>query len=232
MFILGTICARMGSKGIPHKNVKLLNGKPLIVYTIECAEISRAFSELVVSTDDQEVVAIAREYDLPVLSRPAILATDTASKWDVFKHIAGKFEPDILVDLDIGCPFRSPEDITDCIQLLKSNDVDVMMTAYPAERNPYFNMVTIGDKYNYADIVVHESGNEFDFDPITRRQDAPEVFSLSPSVIAFRAEALQKYGHWSQSRMMIHIIPRARALDLDTPDDFQYAEWLMSRKDR
>jgi N-acylneuraminate cytidylyltransferase/CMP-N,N'-diacetyllegionaminic acid synthase len=222
MFILGTICARLGSKGIPHKNTKLLGGKPLAVYTIECAQKTRAFDELVVSTDDPEVVAIAREREIPVLPRPAVLATDTASKWDVFRHIAGKFEPGIMVDLDIGCPFRSPEDITDCIQLLKANDADVVMTAYPAERNPYFNMVGKDGK-----IVCRDPF----YAPFIRRQDAPEVFSLSPSVIAFRVEALQKYCHWSQSRMMIHVIPRARALDIDTPDDFEYAEWLMSRHD-
>jgi CMP-N,N'-diacetyllegionaminic acid synthase len=228
MFILGTICARLGSKGIPHKNTKLLGGKPLITYTIECAQKTRAFDELVVSTDDPEILAIAREREIPVLPRPAVLATDTASKWDVFRHIAGKFEPDILVDLDIGCPFRDPLDITDCIQLLKANDADTVMTAYEAERNPYFNMVELALLDNNRAYVVEYQEDNI----ITRRQDAPEVFSLSPSVIAFRAEALQKYCHWSQSRMMIHVIPRTRALDIDTPDDFEYAEWLMSRKDR
>jgi CMP-N,N'-diacetyllegionaminic acid synthase len=231
MFILGTICARLGSKGIPHKNTKLLGGKPLAVYTIECAQKTRAFDELVVSTDDPEVIAIAREREIPVLPRPAVLATDTASKWDVFKHIAGKFEPNILVDLDIGCPFRSPEDITDCIQLLKANDADVVMTAYPAERNPYFNMVEIYRPGGYVAPCEWWTMQEKKMPPITRRQDAPEVFSLSPSVVAIRVGALHKYSHWSQSELLIHVISRARALDIDTPDDFEYAEWLVSRHD-
>jgi CMP-N,N'-diacetyllegionaminic acid synthase len=229
MYILGTICARGGSKGIPHKNMQRLGGKPLIAHTLECSLQCAALNEIVVSTDDKQIAAVAREYDFPVLNRPPELATDTASKWDVFRQIAGIYKPDILVDLDTGCPFREPDDITDCLRKLRMElDTDVVATAYEAERNPYFNMVqedidgfTRISKFLYRSFLVNQV--------ITRRQDAPPVWSLSPSVFAIRAYALTKYEHWSQTRMQIHVIPRARALDIDTPDDWDYAEWLMSK---
>lgn len=225
MFILGCICARGGSKGIPHKNIKPLAGKPLMAYTIECAVKARAFRELVVSTDDEAIAAIAGEYGVPVLPRPPYLATDTASKWDVFRHIASQLEPDVLVDLDVGCPMREPEDIMGCIKLLRNGDADVVATAYEAERNPYFNMVEGGNERGGWHVIGDN------YLGITRRQDAPLVYSLSPSVFAIRARALDLYPHWSLSLLQLHIIPRARALDIDTLDDFEYAEWKMSRKD-
>jgi CMP-N,N'-diacetyllegionaminic acid synthase len=230
MFILGLVAARSGSKGIPHKNIKLLGNKPLVAHTIECAMQARCFTELVVSTDDEEVAAIVRGYEIPVIARPAVLATDTASKWDVFKHIVQKIECDILVDLDTGCPFREPEDITDTLRILRMGEADCVMTAYEAERNPYFNMVEKVVTENYRLVKLSYNGS-FDFQVITRRQDAPKVYSLSPSVLAIRAGAQTKFSHWSQSNMSIHVIPRLRALDIDTPDDWDMAEWLMSRKD-
>lgn len=227
MFILGTICARGGSKGIPHKNIKRLGGKPLIVHTLECSLKCADLNEIVVSTDDKQIAAIAREYDFPVLQRPPELATDTASKWDVFRQIAGIYHPDILVDLDTGCPFRSPEDISGCIQLLKDSEADVVATAYEAERNPYFNMVmqeAEGTMRLVSDFIM--GGMKI----ITRRQDAPPVWNLSPSVFAIRVSALTKYEHWSRSKMQIYAVPRARALDIDTEDDWTYAEYLIGRK--
>lgn len=230
MFILGTICARGGSKGIPHKNIKRLGGKPLIVHTLECSLKCADLNEIVVSTDDKQIAAIAREYDFPVLQRPPELATDTASKWDVFRQIAGIYHPDILVDLDTGCPFRSPEDISGCIQLLNTSEDDlfygVVMTAYEAERSPFFNMVVKRGFFNPAYCVVDGDIEK----PITRRQDAPPVYSLSPSVVAIQASNLKMYNHWSQCRLGIYTVPRSRALDIDTEDDWTYAEYLIGRK--
>jgi CMP-N,N'-diacetyllegionaminic acid synthase len=224
MIILGTICTRKGSKGIPGKNMRRLGATPLVAYTIECAMRSHAFNEIVVSTDDKQVAIVAREYQLPVMVRPPHLATDTASKWDVFRHIAGEIDCDILVDMDTGCPFREPEDITDCLRKLRMElDTDVVATAYEAERNPYFNMVEEREGYYELTGIVSPPA-------ITRRQDAPQVYSLSPSVFAIRRKALDKYEHWSQSKMQVCVIPRARALDIDTEDDWLYAEYLLKRK--
>ena len=220
MKILTVICARAGSKGVPRKNLKLLDGTPLIRHTYLQAFKNGVIENLVVSTDDIEIANLF----VPsiVQMRPAALATDTASKWDVFRYIA-ECNPgyDAIVDLDTGCPLRAPEDITDCIEKLKTG-YDVVVTAYEADRNPYFNMVRVTDGR------AHICG-EISNDVIANRQDAPKVFSLSPSVFAIRTEALFKWSHWSRSNLGIVEIPRKRGIDIDTLDDFEYVEYLMRK---
>src|SRR5258706_14759961 len=93
MFILGTICCRGGSKGIPGKNTRLLNGKPLIAYTIEAAQQSNYLDDLIISTDDNKTAAIAKQYGAKVpFMRPPEIASDTASKQDVFIHALETYE--------------------------------------------------------------------------------------------------------------------------------------------
>jgi len=227
LYILGAICARGGSKGVPRKNIRPLHGKPLIAYTIECANACPDLSRVVVSTDDFEIAEVARLYhaDVPFM-RPNHLAQDESSKWDVFIHLVETLERmdnrrvDVLVDLDIGVPLRKPEDISLCIQQLVKTDADVVVTAYEPERNPYFNMVEVG-KDGLARISKPMDP------PITRRQAAPVVYGLSPAVYAVRREALWQYSHWSQSSMRISLIPRTRAVDIDSELDFSFVEYLM-----
>ena len=231
--ILGTICARGGSKGVPRKAMREMAGWPLIYHTMWNALKCKTLDDVVLSTDDKEIA----RYCAPTIfaqMRPAELATDTASKWDVFRYIAkqNNLQPDdILVDLDIGCPLRAPEDITACVEKLQASATkwwpvyDVVATAYESDRNPYFNMVE-GDDYNHYVVGDGEYKQE-----ITRRQDAPHVWSLSPAVFAISVRALFEYSHWSMvDRMGIVVIPRERAWDIDTPLDFEVVEFLMRRK--
>ena len=232
MKILGTVCARAGSKGVPRKNLKELCGTSLMSITVRQALSNWNFSNVVISTEDSQIAnegrKVCQDYRFAEIQmRPAALATDTASKWDVFRYIA-ECNPgyDAIVDLDTGCPLRAPEDITDCIEKLKTG-YDVVVTAYEAERNPYFNMVRVSD--NGRAWVVNNYG-EYQNEPVTNRQAAPKVYSLSPSVFAIRTEALFNWKHWSQSNLGIVEIPRKRGIDIDTIEDFEYVEYLM-RKD-
>ena len=229
--ILGAICARGGSKGVPRKNLRLLGGRPLIAHTIACAQACPSLSNIVVSTDDEAIASVAREYgaDVPFI-RPSHLAQDNSSKWDVFRHLVDAWEQltgrrvSVLVDLDTGVPLRIPADITGCLDQLAANDVDVVVTAYEAERNPYFNMVEL-DEAGLARIVSRPAT------PITSRQMAPRVFSLSPAVYAIRREALWTYDHWSRARVNVHVIPRERAVDIDVEADFRFIEYLMHTRE-
>lgn len=231
--ILGTICARSGSKGIPGKNLRPLMGHPLILHTMMQAWECKVFDKLIVSTDDKTIAALAEAHNIEVQMRPPELATDTASKWDVFRYIAEQSPCDILVDLDVGCPLRAPEDITDCLRKLRTEEYDVVATAYEAERNPYFNMVQSLKAFHGAFYTVHDAITFGDYSPtpikpITRRQDAPMVYSLSPAVFAIKVNALG-YSHWSDTILGIHIIPRERAWDIDNELDFEIVEFLMGR---
>ncbi len=224
--IVASICARGGSKGVPRKNLKKLNGIPLVGLAIECARNASIFDSIVVSTDDQEIAEIGRAYgaEVPFL-RPDHLATDDSSKWMVFRHLVEEWEQssgtrvDVLVDLDVGVPLRSPDDVRGAVSTLLGGDADVVNTAYEPERNPYFNMVEL-DGNGYAHISKRPEV------PIVARQQAPAVYSLSPSAIAMRRNALWDYEHWSQAKLKVYVVPRERAVDVDTALDFQFVEFL------
>lgn len=225
--VLGAICARGGSKGVPRKNLRPLAGRPLIAHTIACGLACTSLDELVVSTDDVEIARVAESLGARVpFLRPEALAQDDSSKWDVFRHLVDTWERvtqrtvDVLVDLDTGVPLREPDDIEQCLALLHGSGADVVVTACEPERNPYFNMV---EQTPDGTVRVVKPLDR----PVTNRQAAPAVFSLSPAVFAIRADALRRFTHWSQARMRVHVVPRERAVDIDTPFDFQLVEFLM-----
>ena len=229
--ILATICCRGGSKGVPGKNIKLLKGKPLIAYTIEAAKGSSLIDELIISTDDDKIAAVAKQCGSNVpFMRPNDLATDTASKWPVFIHAVEAYERltgktvEYLVDLDVTVPLKTAQDIDGAIRLAMNNtDTDVVITGYEPERNPYFNMMEVKEN-GFAEIV--KMGEK----PIVRRQDAPQVYSLTPAAYVVRKSALYEFEHWSKAKCRIHPIPRERAIDIDTEIDFKIVEFLMENK--
>lgn len=229
--ILATICCRGGSKGVPGKNIRLLCGKPLIAYTIESAKASTLIDDLIISTDDDNIAVIAKQFGASVpFMRPANLASDSASKWPVFIHAVETYEKltgktvDYLVDVDVTVPLKTAKDIDGAIQLaLQNPDTDVVITGYEPERNPYFNMMEIGED-GYAEIV--KKGVK----PIVRRQDAPQVYSLTPAAYVVKKSALYNFEHWSKAKCKIFPIPRERAIDIDTEIDFKIVEFLMRNK--
>jgi N-acylneuraminate cytidylyltransferase/CMP-N,N'-diacetyllegionaminic acid synthase len=226
--ILATICCRGGSKGVPGKNIKHLHGKPLIAYTIETANKSTLINNLIISTDDDSIAEVAKQFGAKVpFMRPADLATDASSKWPVFVHAVEEYEKltgdtvEYFVDLDVTVPLKSAEDIDGAIKKAIDNpSVDVVITGYEPERNPYFNMMEVR-KDGLAEIVKKTEV------PIVRRQDAPKVYSLTPAAYVIKKSALYAYEHWSKAKCMIHEIPRERAVDIDTEIDFKIVEFLM-----
>lgn len=228
--ILATVCMRGGSKGVAGKNFKDLLGKPLLSYTLECAAKSELLDDLVVSSDSQKILELSSAY-LPkdkLFDRKKELATDGASKWDVFKDLVLEYEARTgdtvtrLVDLDVTVPRRLPVHIDQCIALSKDQDAEVVITGYEPERNPYFNMMEQGSDGYYR--IVKKLNK-----PIVSRQDAPKVYSLTPAVYVVKRETLFKVDHWSNANCVIHPIPRALAIDIDTEDDFDLVEYLMKK---
>lgn len=229
--ILATICCRGGSKGVPSKNIRLLNGVPLIGHTINQAIKSERIDDLIISTDSPEIAETAKKFGAKVpFLRPDDLATDTASKWPVFIHALEFYEKEFgqeveyLVDLDVTVPLKESFDIDAAIALaLSRKDVDVVITGYEPERNPYFNMMEISEE-GYAEIVKKSQK------PIVRRQDAPVVYSLSPAAYVVKKSALYNFEHWSKAKCLISPMPRDRAIDIDTEFDFSLVEFILSKK--
>jgi N-acylneuraminate cytidylyltransferase/CMP-N,N'-diacetyllegionaminic acid synthase len=227
--ILATICCRGGSKGVPGKNIRPLNGIPLIAHTIKSALACNLIDDLIISTDSEEIASIAKQYGAKVLfMRPPELATDTSSKWPVFIHAVESYEKitgnvvDLLVDLDVTVPLKTPEDIDNAIKMsLDDENAEVIITGYEPERNPYFNMMEILPN-GYAEIVKKSDK------PIVRRQDAPLIFSLTPAAYVIKKPAIYKFDHWSQAICKISPMPRERAIDIDTEYDFKLIEIIMN----
>jgi CMP-N,N'-diacetyllegionaminic acid synthase len=216
---------------VKSKNIKPLFGKSLLGYTVETAFKCKFLNDVVVSTDSMEIEDAARQYGIKeFIQRPAELASDTASKWQVFIHTAESFERmhktnvDYLVDMDVTVPLKTNEDIDGAIQLaLNNSDTDVVITGYEPERNPYFNMMEIDDA-GLAHIVKQPHK------PIVRRQDAPLVYSLTPAAYVIKKQALYDYEHWSKAKCRIYPIPRTRAVDIDTELDFKMVEFLINHQ--
>lgn len=135
--ILGLIPARGGSKGVPGKNIKLIHGRPLIVWSIEKGLKSKRIDKLVVSTDSEEIAKIAKEAGAEVLMRPAELATDTASTQDVMVHALQHYPADTLVLLQPTSPYRSEGLIDDCIEEFFQDNLDSLATGFICDYKEY-----------------------------------------------------------------------------------------------
>jgi len=227
--VLATICARGGSKGVRGKNVRVLHGKPLVQYTLECVQRSTQVDRFVVSTDSDEIAGIVRGlgYEVPYM-RPAHLASDAAAKIDAIRHVTefveetDGFFPDIVVDLDIGVPLRDPADVNRAIDALWQDDaMEAVVTAYRSERSPYFNMVEQQPDGYYA--VVNKMTP-----PLVRRQDAPTVYSLTPAVFGWKRDKMH-LTHLYEGRWGIVEMPAERSIDIDTEFEFQLVDRLMGR---
>lgn len=213
---------------MPKKNIRPLCGKPLIAYTIETALHCKALDRVVVSTDDPEIRAVALRYgaEAPFL-RPGDLATDTASKWLVWRHLVTVLEKtegyrcDILVDLDPTAPLRTVSDVESCLHVLVAEGADIVVSLCEAPKNPYFNLV----EYHGDVLRLSKEPNR----PIACRQDAPPVFALNASIyVMWRSFLMERDGLFS-GRAKGFVMPPERSIDIDREIDFEFVEFLLRR---
>jgi CMP-N-acetylneuraminic acid synthetase len=214
MKILITICARGGSKGIPGKNIKPINGIPLIIYTINTAKLFsnlyRLESEIAISTDDK---------------RPLNLSTDTSGKNDtiydllIFQEKLKGLKYDYILDLDVTSPLRTIDDLSQAFESLQNNENALnIFSVNRASKNPYFNMVEQKEDGYY------ELSKKGEF---LTRQSAKPVFELNASFyfykrIFFESESRTVINSYSLIYEMKHI-----CFDLDHPIDFEFMTYLI-----
>lgn len=228
--VLCTICARGGSKGVKNKNIKELDGKPLIAYTIEQAKASGLFEHIVISTDSDDIATIAKAYGAEVFfKRSDEMSNDTAGKLDVIKDAFVRSEAyygkeyDYLVDLDATAPLRSVDDIKNAFaQFLQENN-DNLITAMPSRRSPYFNLVEVS-----VDGKVTLS-KKLD-GSIVRRQDAPKSYDMNASIYIWKREVLLGQKSLFLEKTGLYVMPEERSIDIDTELDFEFVEFLMRKR--
>ena len=228
--VLGLIPARGGSKGIPRKNVKPLCGKPLIAYTIEAALRSRLLTEVMVSSDDDEVIAIAKDFGAMVpFKRPAELATDRASQLDVIRHAVSTLEQsghgpyDALVLLQPTTPLRLAEDIDDAIEKLITTNVDCVFSVCLASELPHYMYILDGDRPR---ALLNNGKIE------TRRQDYEEIYIRNGAVYAVRKNTVFDYDNIYGADFRTIEMPWNRSVNIDSHTDWELAHFLAERADR
>lgn len=229
---VGLIPARGGSKGIPRKNLRILNGIPLVAHAIRAARNSKLIDRVLVSSDDPEIIAISNDNgaETPFI-RPSELSSDDSPEWLTWKHtleFLQNSEPACNVKA-LACipptsPMRSPNDIDVCIQTLLDTDADIVITVTPSSRNPYFNMIEISNE-GYVKLANPN------YHTIYRRQDAPQVFDITTVAYAVRPEFIRSAESMFDGKIRSIEIPRERALDIDTELDLQFAEFLIQNND-
>lgn len=231
MAILITICARGGSKGIPGKNIKKLNGIPLIAYTIKVAKAFAALHDAIIalSTDDEEIKKVAAEYGVDSdYARPADLATDTAGKVAAIKDLVFYQENkrqttfDYVVDLDVTSPLRTLDDLNRAFELLKSDSESyILFSVSKPGRNPYFNMVEKQANGYYGLCKT--------LDTVTlSRQTAPQVYDVNGSFYFYTRKFFNlDFKSVLTDKTLVYLVEHI-CFDLDHPIDFEFMEYLVA----
>lgn len=226
-----TICARGGSKGVKNKNLRELLGKPLIAHSILQAKESGLFDVIAVSSDNDEILAIAKEYGANyIVKRPNELATDTAAKLPVIQHCVMEVEQkskvtfDFLVDIDATSPLRTVDDLKNSLVMLQQhNEAQNLITAAPARRSPYFNLIEETET-GFVQLCKPLSNQ------IVRRQDAPKTYDMNASIYIWKREAFFMCESVFTEKTLLYVMPEERSQDIDSELDFEIVELLAKKR--
>lgn len=220
--IIAFIFARGGSKGLKRKNVLEIGGLPLIAHSILLAKKIQRVQKVFVSTEDDEIKRIAYDFGAEVISRPRTLASDQAAELDAWKHaIRYLFDKgeifDVFLSLPSTSPLRNECDINTCLDTL-AEDTDLVITATPSSRNPFFNMVT--RKENGDSKIVLSEAN------YAHRQESPDVFDITTVAYVSRPEFILNCKNIFEGIVKSVLVPKQRAVDIDDSLDFKIAKLL------
>jgi len=227
---LCTICARGGSKGVKNKNIKELQGVPLIAYSIKLALDSNLFDCVAVSSDSDAILETATTYGAQLaIKRPAELATDKAGKLDAMVHALRFCEQfanckyDFYVDLDATSPLRQMDDLKLSIEILEQSGCSNVLTAAEARRSPYFNLLE-----QFADNSVGLS-KKFEKE-ILRRQDSPKCFDMNASIYAWDRNKFIDNPSVFYPDTKLMVMPAVRSVDIDEELDWIIVETILKNQ--
>ncbi len=219
------IPARGGSRGLPGKNIKMLLGKPMIAYTIEAAQKSKYVSEIIVSTDSEEIAEIATKYGAkcPFL-RPKELASDESLAIETYKYVVNRLNSEggkikEFVVLQPTSPLRQHTDIDNAIELFYEKKADSVVS-YTPEKHPIAWHKYLGEENKFIDIFQSE---------IKNRQDYKTSYYPNGAVYVFKFEII-KEGKYYTDNSYAYIMDYDRSVDIDTIEDFELVEFLLKNK--
>ena len=214
------ITARGGSKGLPRKNIKSLNGKSLILYTVEAARNVASDDDILVSTDSAEIISIVEQSGLKVpFIRPAELATDTTGHHEVIEHAVDEMKKkgcsyETVVLLQPTSPFREAKHIKEALALFDES-CDMVASVKQTKDNPFFSQFIEDDKGFLVPFVERR---------VNRRQDCPSVFNYNGAIYIFRSNRINNARLHELDRVRGYVMDEVSSIDIDTKFDWMVAE--------
>lgn len=229
---LAIIPARGGSKGIPRKNLTPYLGRPLVAHSISHGLAAMTVQRVVVSTDDDEIAAVARAAGAEVpFMRPAELAGDEVLDWPVFHHVLTEldrregYRPDLVVHLRPTTPHREPAWIDEAVELLWSRpEADSVRSVSPPDQHPY-RIFRIDEHGMLEPVMKHEHPTPY----LLRRQDLPTMYHYNCVLDVTRASTIEKLRSMTGAAMLPYVMRRDDVVDIDAPRDLVIAEALFGR---
>jgi CMP-N,N'-diacetyllegionaminic acid synthase len=224
--ILAIIPARSGSKGLKNKNIKKINGKPMINYTVEAALKSEIFSNVIVSTDSQEYAEIAKKDGAEVpFVRPKKISTDEATTTDVILHAISEMEKrngryDYFMLLQPTSPLRTAKNIKQAYSLLKEKNANAVVSVCETEHNPLWSNTL--DESLSLDNFINKRQDK-------RRQELPTYYRLNGAIYLAKVSYYMKHNNFYFNRSCAYIMNKRESIDVDDMIDFRLAEILMNK---
>lgn len=224
--ILGLIPARGGSKGVLRKNIRLVAGKPLVVYSIDAALQSGCLNPVIVSTDDDEIAQVSAAWGAEIMMRPPELAGDETPMIAVVRHVIEQLEQergmrfDYCVLLQPTAPMRTAQDIRTAVDILKNTDADTVVSVYKVGDHHPSRMYHIEDEK----LIPMQS------EPPNRlRQSLPPVYHRNGAVYAFQRSLLERADSLIGEDVRPYIMPEERSVNIDNEVDLLLADLLLKR---
>ena len=221
--MLYVIPARGGSKGIPKKNIRIINGQPLIAYAIQSAQKSRTLTQFIVSTDSEEIAGVASRYGAEVLMRPPELALDNTPAASVALHALDILKTqghdyNYVVLLQPTCPLRTQEDIDNTVDMLVGSEYDAVISVYRVGDQHPARMYFLED----GRLVPYEVNGEQ-----LNRQALPAVYHRNGVIYAIREQALRQEKTFNPRNKGAYVMSRLRSINIDEEMDLLFAEHLL-----
>lgn len=221
--ILAVIPARGGSKGVPRKNVKMLAGKPLIAWTIEEAKKSKYIDRVIISSEDEEILGVAKNYGCEVpFVRPKELAEDNTPGIEPILHAISEctgFEYVVL--LQPTSPLRTVQDIDGCIKKILEYNAEFCVSVSRADKSPYWMFTLNNEKLVPVFPEEHKIAN---------RQALPVSYAINGAVYVAKIDSLKKTKNFINDSTLSYIMPNESSIDIDTMQDFKVCEFLLKDK--
>lgn len=219
---LAIIPARGGSKRLPRKNVLDLAGKPLISWSIEAALKSKYIDKVIVTSDDDEILGIAKKFGSDTIKRPDELASDTATSFDAVKHAIDNVDKhDYALLLQPTSPLRTSQHIDEAIELLMSRNANAIISVTEMDHSPLWSNILPDDRSMEGflqDEVLHK-----------RSQDLPTYYRLNGSIYICKTERLlTEESFFIKDGVYSYIMDRESSVDIDEAIDFKLAELFIN----